>query len=147
MPSFVIDTIKIDKMDNSHVETHGQFDVETHGQFDVETHGQFDVETHGRASLHSMGKSKSINPSFYREPKSISTFIGGFKSAVNSEIDNYIDKNNLNILKYNKNNHFFQPNYYDHIIRNERSYQAISKYILNNPAKWCWDRFNPEIIG
>jgi len=27
-------------------------------------------------------------------------------------------------------------NYYEHIIRNEKSYQTISNYIANNPAKW-----------
>ena len=34
----------------------------------------------------------------------------------------------------------WQRNYYEHIIRNERSYQAISEYIINNPAKWLGDR-------
>ena len=45
--------------------------------------------------------------------------------------------------KYNRDNHFFQPNYHDHIIRDERSYQRILEYILNNPAKWKDDQFNP----
>ena len=30
---------------------------------------------------------------------------------------------------------------HDHIIRNERSYHAISHYITNNPQKWQEDRF------
>ena len=54
----------------------------------------------------------------YRLPKSVSSFLAGFKSAVNSKIDDYIDANNLNIPKYNRYNHFFQPNYHDHLIRN-----------------------------
>ncbi|MBN2683578.1 MAG: hypothetical protein JXR58_13870 [Bacteroidales bacterium] len=97
------------------------------------------VETHGRASLPSI----SISPSqtFFRLPKSISSFLAGFKSAVNSKIDDYIDQQNLNIPKYNRNNHFFQSNYYDHIIRNEQSYKRISEYISNNPAKWTDDKF------
>ena len=37
----------------------------------------------------------------------------------------------------------WQRNYWEHIIRNEKSYQAISKYILNNPLKWNDDKFNP----
>jgi REP element-mobilizing transposase RayT len=74
-------------------------------------------------------------------PKSISSFFGGFKSAVNSKIDDYIDEHQLNIPKYNRNNHFFQPNYHDHIIRDEQSYHRISNYIINNPAKWCDDKF------
>jgi len=88
------------------------------------------VEMHGRASL------QSPKPSFIRQPKSISSFIGGFKSAANSKIDDYIDKHNLNIPKYNRKNHFFQPNYHDHIIRDEQSYENISNYIINNVVNW-----------
>lgn len=35
----------------------------------------------------------------------------------------------------------WQRNYYEHIIRNEQSYQTISNYIINNPAKWNDDKF------
>ncbi|MDI9312402.1 MAG: hypothetical protein QM535_19485 [Limnohabitans sp.] len=35
----------------------------------------------------------------------------------------------------------WQRNYYEHIIRNEKSYLTISKYIINNPAKWQEDKF------
>jgi REP element-mobilizing transposase RayT len=76
---------------------------------------------------------------FYRLPKSISSFIAGFKSAVNTEIDNYIDDNKLKIPKYNRNNHFFQANYHDHIIRNQESYYRIKQYIINNPKNWKGD--------
>ena len=107
------------------------------------------VETHGRASLQQQQqptlseklKNQSI---FMRKPKSISSFIGGFKSAINTKIDDYIDKNNLKIPKYNKNNHFFQTNYHDHIIRNDKSFARIKNYIINNPKKWNIDKFNSE---
>ena len=77
-----------------------------------------------------------------RLPKSISSFIAGFKSSVNSKIDDYIDQQQLEIPKYNRNNHFFQPNYHDHIIRNEMEYHNISNYIKNNPNNWNNDKFN-----
>ena len=35
----------------------------------------------------------------------------------------------------------WQRNYYDRIIRNQPAYQAISKYIINNPKKWNNDNF------
>ncbi len=35
----------------------------------------------------------------------------------------------------------WQRNYHEHIIRNEQSYQTISDYIINNPAKWTDDKF------
>ena len=99
--------------------------------------GTDNVDTHGRAYL-PHGRA-SVMP--HRLPKSISSFLGGFKSAVNSKIDDYIDEHQLNIPKYNRNNHFFQPNYHDHIIRDEQSYHRISNYIINNPAKWWDDKF------
>lgn len=38
----------------------------------------------------------------------------------------------------------WQRNYWDRIIRDENAYQNISAYIINNPAKWIEDRFNPK---
>ena len=35
----------------------------------------------------------------------------------------------------------WQRNYHEHIIRNEKSYQHISEYIINNPAEWTDDKF------
>lgn len=98
------------------------------------------VETHGRVSLPTDTLSSLKRNPPIRLPKSISSFIAGFKSAVNTEIDNFIDNHKLSIPKYNKNNHFFQPNYHDHIIRNDIEYQLIKNYIINNPAKWAQDK-------
>lgn len=36
-------------------------------------------------------------------------------------------------------NRLWQQNYYEHIIRNERDYQAIYEYILANPMNWEQD--------
>lgn len=38
----------------------------------------------------------------------------------------------------------WQRNYWEHIIRNENSYQNISNYIINNPSKWKEDILNIE---
>jgi REP element-mobilizing transposase RayT len=35
----------------------------------------------------------------------------------------------------------WQRYYWDHIIRNEQSYQHITNYIINNPANWGKDKF------
>lgn len=35
----------------------------------------------------------------------------------------------------------WQRNYYVHIIRNDKSYQRISEYIINNPLKWNDDDY------
>ena len=35
----------------------------------------------------------------------------------------------------------WQSHFYDHIIRNEQSYQIIVAYIINNPVNWKDDKF------
>lgn len=39
----------------------------------------------------------------------------------------------------------WQPRYYDHIIRNEKSYDAIRKYIYENPFHWDEDEENMHL--
>ncbi len=122
------------------------------------------VDTHGRAYLHNNplpqnNPSEPIEPIEpieplnqikrnmpVRLPKSISSFIVGLKSAVNTKIDDYIDLHRLNIPKYNRSNHFFQPNYHDHIIRNEMEYQRIKRYIISNPYCWKADKLNNKLL-
>ena len=99
------------------------------------------VGSHGRATQRILNDK---SPKWERKPKSISSFVAGFKSAINTAIDNEIDNGgNLfpNLGKFNRNNHFWQPNYHDHIIRNEKSFENISNYIINNPAKWVDEGF------
>jgi len=38
----------------------------------------------------------------------------------------------------------WQARYYDHIIRNDKAYQNIKEYIINNPKKWNDDKFYEE---
>ena len=40
----------------------------------------------------------------------------------------------------------WQRNYYEHIIRNQQSYEIISDYILNNPSKWEDDKLYIQMI-
>jgi putative transposase len=47
----------------------------------------------------------------------------------------------INIANGTMGKSFWQRNYYDHIIRNETSFQTIADYIKCNPAKWKEDRF------
>ncbi|HMA61659.1 MAG TPA: transposase [bacterium] len=134
MPNHLHAIVVLEKMDDSPVGRDGCDGNDGH------------VETHGRASLrahHDDRDQRNKNPELTRKPKSISSFIGGFKSAVNSKIDDYIDEHRLEIPKYDRNHHFFQPNYFDRIIRNQNEYNRIKKYIINNPETWYNDNFNP----
>ncbi|GIW45211.1 MAG: hypothetical protein KatS3mg077_2493 [Candidatus Binatia bacterium] len=42
---------------------------------------------------------------------------------------------------------FWQRNYYEHIIRDERSLNRIREYIATNPLRWHLDRENPARSG
>lgn len=51
---------------------------------------------------------------------------------------------NVKIYNWNRfNGKLWQRNYWEHIIRNEKSHQNISEYIVNNPMKWNEDKLNP----
>ena len=42
------------------------------------------------------------------------------------------------------NKKLWQRNYFEHVIRNEKSFQLISNYIYNNPINWQKDKFFAE---
>lgn len=68
--------------------------------------------------------------------KTIGDIVGAFQSIVTVEYIHGV-KNNGYQPFYGK---LWQRNYHEHIIRNEQSYQNISDYIINNPAKWNDDK-------
>ena len=72
-----------------------------------------------------------------RAAPTIGDIVGGFKSLTTNE---YIyGVKHLGWAPFNSK--IWQRNYYEHIIRDERAYQNISNYIINNPAKWKGDKF------
>ncbi len=54
----------------------------------------------------------------------------------------------IGVTKWARNNlkmrDVWQRNYYENIIRDDRSLNRIREYICNNPAKWESDRNNPD---
>jgi REP element-mobilizing transposase RayT len=48
----------------------------------------------------------------------------------------------INILRNTPGQKNWQPNYHDHIVRDDASYQRIKNYIKNNPRNWKDDTFN-----
>jgi len=60
--------------------------------------------------------------------------MGWYKMNVSKRANNMLD---------NTGNPFWQRNYYEHIIRNDRSLERIRDYIINNPAKWDQDQNHP----
>jgi len=67
----------------------------------------------------------------------IGNIIGAYKSVVANAC--------LISFKCSTENEFmgklWQRNFYEHIIRDEQSYQKIADYIINNPINWEEDKF------
>ena len=89
------------------------------------------LKAHGRVVKPTTGKNPIAGVA-YRPPKSISSFLAGFKSAATKKI---------NVLRNTPGAPVWQPRFHDHIIRNMTEYQYIANYIKNNPANWPGDRF------
>ncbi len=49
----------------------------------------------------------------------------------------------INELRNSLGSPVWQRNYHEHIIRSEKSLNAIREYILFNPARWASDQDNP----
>jgi len=65
---------------------------------------------------------------------SLATIVGSFKSATTRQI---------NELRQTPAFSVWQRNYYEHVIRDERSLRRIREYTAGNPARWDVDRENP----
>jgi REP element-mobilizing transposase RayT len=89
---------------------------------------------HGVILLNEIVTPKIIPPD-KTSAASISEIIGAYKSLVTNGCLELFKSQNITMGK------FWQRNYYEHIIRNEKSYATISDYIENNPAKWKEDKF------
>ena len=68
--------------------------------------------------------------------KSLGSIVHGFKIGVTNW---FRGNTNVRIV--------WQRNYYEHVIRNEESLNRIRQYIVDNPARWEFDRENPVAIS
>ncbi len=72
------------------------------------------------------------------QPGSLGAIIGQFKPAVTKRINRMRDTPGQSV---------WQRNYYEHIIRDERSLHRIQQYVDNNPQQWHLDSYNPNRAG
>ena len=70
-----------------------------------------------------------------KRPRSLSTMATGFKGAVTRVMRKRTGNDRLEI---------WQGNYYEHIVRDDRDFDSIYTYIIENPKRWEEDRFNPH---
>ena len=90
------------------------------------------VETRHALSLHQSPKHPETigQQRFQNQGKNtLSSIIGSYKSAVTKDAH----RQGIEFA--------WQSRFHDHIIRDNKSYQTISEYIVNNPIKWQNDRF------
>jgi putative transposase len=92
------------------------------------------VGTHGRAPLPipiPTPQQPQSHGVAFRLPKSISSFVAGFKSVATKRINEFREMPKSPV---------WQSRFYDRIIRNDAEYNRIKKYILDNPQKWDKDK-------
>ena len=70
----------------------------------------------------------------------LSRIIQVFKSITTYKYILEVKKNNWPLF----NNRLWQRNYYDHIIRSEKSLNRVREYIINNHTRWEFDKENPQ---
>jgi REP element-mobilizing transposase RayT len=76
---------------------------------------------------------------FKSPSKTIGAIIRGFKIGVTKWVKENQWANNYLPLQCPQS--IWQRNYYEHVIRNSRSYQIIADYILENPENWLEDDY------
>lgn len=74
----------------------------------------------------------------HRKPRSLGSFVAGFKAASTKRI---------NAERGLSGTPVWQRNYHDHVIRDDDAYARIYNYILTNPVRWELDRENPDRWG
>ncbi len=91
------------------------------------------VETHGRASLQWVPPTNPSDcekpPMPRRSPRSVSSFVAGFKSSATIAIRSAGHPWNG-----------WQPRFHDHVIRNADELNRIRRYIALNPSRWGLNR-------
>ena len=67
-------------------------------------------------------------------PRSLGAFVAGFKSILTKRI---------NIIRCTPGTSVWQRGYYEHVVRSDLDLKNIREYIVNNPARWDFDKENP----
>jgi putative transposase len=69
--------------------------------------------------------------------KSLGRLVGAFKP---------VSTKRINEIRGTREAVIWQRNFYEHIVRDERSLETIIAYILDNPARWESDPENPSAL-
>lgn len=89
-----------------------------------------DPRAHGRAPQH-----RSSCQELVRAPRSLGSFVAGFKSAATLRI---------NEIHRTPGAKVWQRSYWERVVRSETELNLIREYIQNNPAQWELDTLHPD---
>lgn len=101
-------------------------------------HGIIEIDDSNRKGTNHKGtlqRAPTIEQFGKPTSNTVPTIVRGFKSTVTKQINN-IRKTPRQVV--------WQRSYYEHVIRNEESYNRISEYIRYNPTKWLEDKYYVE---
>ena len=90
--------------------------------------------SHGGATL-GQSESDDDDPDLFRPPRSLGSFVAGFKSAATTRINDHRGTSGASV---------WQRNYHDVIVRTERHWRNARAYIRRNPAEWDGDRLHRD---
>lgn len=92
--------------------------------------GENEHNQHTANSIDAMHCVSSYTNTFAPQSKNLASILRGYKSAVT-----------VNARKTTPE-FAWQPRFYDHIIRNDKSFDRIKNYIHQNPKNWKEDKFH-----
>lgn len=107
-----------------------------HGIIVIESEGRGKASAHQRCTQ-TLNPGAGALPKTFR-PRSISGSLASIIQAFKSTASRRIRR-----AQNNEGAPFWQRNYYEHVIRNEKSLDEIREYIESNPWNWHLDEYLP----
>jgi REP element-mobilizing transposase RayT len=92
-------------------------------------------DSQGRGGSRTAPTPDAPGPTVAPKRKPLGRLIGAFKTVSAKRIGQITDLAGAYV---------WHRDFYDHIIRNEKSLARIRQYIANNPARWAEDRLHPD---
>ncbi|MFY9804437.1 MAG: transposase [Candidatus Acidiferrales bacterium] len=94
-------------------------------------HGVIVIRARARHAVPLQSQAESVEAFGRPRVASIPTVVRSFKSAVSLRARKALAQPTMQV---------WQRNYFERVIRGEREFSKVRKYILQNPARWEWEK-------
>jgi REP element-mobilizing transposase RayT len=94
------------------------------------------ISKSGARPVATLSRVNPVATDFVETKPILGNIIGSYKSIVFNKCLNLFKSRNQQMGK------LWQKNYWEHIIRNEKSHYEIGNYIIHNPVNWSKDEYN-----